>query len=192
MKRFALCVALALAAGLTAAPAHALGPVDLEAAAVAGYGTNPAPYHPYPNPLGVGFGLRAGVSVIGIYAGLRFEHYLGGEADYGACGFCGTGPFTEHLHATLYGGELGYGITLGPVTLRPQLGFGAYAESATQELYGYVEPGAAILFQSGIFLAGVDVGALVVPSYTPFTVGDVLEHETLVSYMINAQIGVRL
>jgi hypothetical protein len=59
--------------------ASALGPVDIEVAAKVGGGTNPEnnSHDAGPNPLGFGFGGRAGVSVSGLYAGLSFGYYLG-------------------------------------------------------------------------------------------------------------------
>jgi hypothetical protein len=62
--------------------AHALGPLDIEIAGKAGYGTNPDSGLGF-NPLGVGLGGRAGLSIFGLYAGVNVVDYLGGSQPAG-------------------------------------------------------------------------------------------------------------
>lgn len=145
-------------------PAHALGPVDLEAAAKIGFGTNPYPSPPTPG--GIGLGGRAGVTILGgLYLGVSFIHYFGGsegENDYSS---------------TLIGAELGYTIGLIPlVRIRPQLGIGNYHLSRSSDndqinagLISdsrlYLEPGVVVVAPIGkFFIVGGDVNGLVLPS----------------------------
>src|SRR5580658_11205342 len=113
MKTFAFAVAVSTAVLVTfvsARPAHALGPIDLEIAAKAGYGSN---------DFGFGFGGRAGISFFGFYGGLSAVDYLGKSVD----------DVTEHI--LLLGGELGFGIKISRLTIRPLLGLGEGIVSLT-------------------------------------------------------------
>jgi hypothetical protein len=106
MKTFAFAVAVSSAVLVTfvgARPAHALGPIDLEIAAKAGYGSN---------DFGFGFGGRAGISFFGFYGGLSAVDYLGKSVD------------DVTTHTLLLGGELGFGIKISRLTIRPLLGLG--------------------------------------------------------------------
>ena len=64
---FASCVVM-LTLGLASAPAHALGNVEGEVALIGGWAT--ANDSPYGNPFGPGIGMRGGVSIYGVYAGV--------------------------------------------------------------------------------------------------------------------------
>ena len=93
-------VAVFVCGALLLAPldARAVGPVDVEIAAKVGYGTNPSS-SPI-NPLGPGYGARAGVVFHRIYAGASFMHYLGDPSTAG----------NASQRADLFGVELGYGV----------------------------------------------------------------------------------
>jgi hypothetical protein len=88
-------------------------------------------------------------------------------------------------HSFLYGGELGYGLTLASlVVLRAQLGLGdemlgmgggvaigpiddnitTFAQPVRTTNYLYLEPGVTGLVEFGKVYAGVDVNALLLPS----------------------------
>jgi hypothetical protein len=156
MKTFAFAVALSSAVLVTfvsARPAHALGPIDLEIAAKAGYGTN---------DLGFGFGGRAGISFFGLYGGLSAVDYLGKSVN----------DFT--VHTLLLGGELGFGIKISRLTIRPLLGLGEgiISESGPAILGSssntsgsfYLEPGGLIQLNFGLIIFGVDAGCLILTS----------------------------
>jgi hypothetical protein len=186
MKRaafFLLTAAVALAALSATRSASALGPVDVEVAAKVGGGTSPenSQWAPcalcslaqLPNALGVGLGVRAGVSFVGFYGGLSFMDYLGSQAT-------DAGPLTESLRSVLYGVEVGYNISVPLLTLRPQLGIGNYTVSggysgrpprrAGGPPYGYpahfsdsnlyLEPGVTGLLSFCMWIVGADANVL--------------------------------
>jgi hypothetical protein len=176
--------------------ARALGPLDVEVGARGGMASNPIGGG-FPNPLGAGAGARAGVSVLGFYAGVTAEYYFGQGGQSGR-----SGPITPppppmsvtiiygsmSVQSLLLGGELGFGVKLGRfVLLRAQLGFGDDMIIATGEVYEsfccvtaplvfyrpvyndnafyfYLEPGITALAEFNWLYAGVDVGALLLPS----------------------------
>ncbi len=161
--------------------AHALGPVDVEAAAIGGYGTN---------SLNAELGGRAGVSIFGIYAGVRGEYFTGT-----------TSPATEVLHADTYhqyalGGEVGYGFKIGLVpgtdlVIRPLVGFG-YANYSDRIQYPaapspppnglvtyhysqpYFQPGVLVQLGLGPLLVGVE-GSAFAPTTEASQSGFVIE-----------------
>jgi hypothetical protein len=141
----------------TTRPAHALGPVDIEIAAKVGYGTN---------DVGPGFGGRAGVSIFGFYGGVSAIDYLGQSVD------------GVTAHSFLFGGEVGYGIKLWALTIRPLVGFGDAIVSAdipvasaldpgatgtvsTSASSFYIEPGGLLQLNFGLLIFGVDAGCLI-------------------------------
>jgi hypothetical protein len=73
-------------------------------------------------PYGVGVGASAGVTlpVFPMFLGARVLYFFGDDASFGA----GSGRVTLDSHYLMYGLDLGYDATLGPVTLRPGLGIG--------------------------------------------------------------------
>jgi hypothetical protein len=158
MKTFAFAVAVSSAVLVTfvgARPAHALGPIDLEIAAKAGYGSN---------DFGFGFGGRAGISFFGFYGGLSAVDYLGKSVD------------DVTTHTLLLGGELGFGIKISRLTIRPLLGLGEGIISATVPMLPgtssqtstsgsfYLEPGGLIQLNFGLIIFGVDAGCLILTS----------------------------
>jgi len=176
---------LATSVGLES-PAHALGPIDLEAGLRVGAATNPDADLPA-NPLGFGVGGRAGVGVFGLYGGVSAMHYLGGSGD--------VGPATIDYSATLVGFEAGYTIkSLPVVNLRPQLGVGSATLSASganvdsSEGHLYLEPGLTAIVPIGLFFVGADVNALFLPGVDRLG-GD---STTYVSFTMHGQLGLRL
>jgi hypothetical protein len=170
MKTSAFIFAAAAAALFTLTttrPAHALGPIDLEIAGKAGYGSQ---------DLGFGFGARAGVSIFGLYGGLNLVDYLGKS----------EGQFTPH--SLEFGGEVGFGIKISFLTIRPQLGFGDITASASG-LPGassfYLEPGGLLQFSFGHLIFGVDAGCLIV------TTGEGASTGASEAFTIHGQVGVR-
>jgi hypothetical protein len=134
--------ATALLTLLTPGPARALGPIDIEVAGKAGYGTN---YY------GLGLGARAGISFLGLYGGINFVNYFGqGQGGQPA------------LSAFTFGGEVGYGIKIAFVTIRPLLGLGleqlGTTESGNQSFY--IQPGGLVQFGFGHLIFGVEASAL--------------------------------
>lgn len=146
--------------------AHALGPLSLEVGINAGYGTNPDSDNGATNPLGVGLGGRAGVSILfGLYGGIMGEYYLGGSQN-------GIG-----VHTTQYGVQLGHNFGIPFLTIRPQVGLGNLTISSgsgtvdmipiPSQTYNsfWVEPGVVGLITFGIYFVGADINALLVTSY---------------------------
>ncbi len=124
---------------VVARDAHALGPVDIEVGARAGYATNPS--NGSLNPLGVGVGGRAGIAFLGgVYLGGSVMYYLGGSTtgDQTVDTTSSTMPthstYTISTSTLMIGGELGYGMKLLELlTIRPQMGLGnaAFTTSAS-------------------------------------------------------------
>jgi hypothetical protein len=171
MARLSLLLA---AAGLTVAilafpaKADALGPVDIEIGARAGFAPGT------PGPLGFGIGGRGGVAIQGLYAGIDVIDYLGATSECGGCSWPpGAAPVMQSLSALLYGLEAGYNLKVSRVTIRPQLGLGNFRLSsayggptpgpAAISNYVYFEPGVVGLISLGMLFVGADVGALVLP-----------------------------
>jgi len=182
-----------LTAGATAAlafsfssDARALGPVDVEIAAMAGGGTTPtsragAPLmggdSNAPDPLGFGLGGRAGVALYGIYAGVEGMYYVGDS---------GGSPYSASVNSDILGLDVGYGVTLSSVTIRLLVGTGNFTERVTASpapggaggggLAGstgqspsyntlYLQPGITALFSLGThYCVGADVNLLVLTS----------------------------
>jgi hypothetical protein len=163
----------ALGAGTlsTARDARALGPIDLEAGAKLGMGTNPSNNNGGPNPLGLGLGARGGVSFMGLYGGLNLVYYFGSSQNE----TLGGSSTSVSVHSLLYGIEAGYGIKLTIVTLRAQLGVGnaEVTASGSSQIAGisgsgsqknsslYLEPGVTAMVSLGMWFVGADINALV-------------------------------
>ncbi len=171
--------------------AHALGPVNIEAGALAGYATDPGGNGSY-DTLGVGLGARGGVEFLGIYGGLRAMYYFGGSTDI-------PGGGSESSHAFLYGIDGGYSFHLLMLTIRPQIGIGnltlagtEQASSASASLsasnsYLYLQPGVTGLLTFGVVYVGAEVNVLVLPSVDQ---GDG-NSKPYASLAINGEAGVR-
>jgi hypothetical protein len=157
--------AAALFAVGTARLAHAVGPVDIEAVGRFGYGTE---------HMNLDVGARAGVSFLGLYAGLNYVFYTGGY-------FPSTPSSVEQSSVMTAGGELGYGFKIAFVTLRPLVGLGGAWEANAPYIAGgaatsigglntgffYVQPGGLVQFTlpirgtfGGHIILGVDASAL--------------------------------
>lgn len=157
--------------------AHALGPVDVEIAARAGFATNPVSSNngvSSPNPLGFGLGARAGVSFMGIYGGINVIYYFGGSQSVSVPGE----SVSLSDHTFMYGVEAGYGFTLIDIlTIRPQIGVGNASFSASVNGAGtvttnlgaannsnlYLEPGVTGLVSLGGLFVGADANLLFFP-----------------------------
>jgi hypothetical protein len=79
------------------------------------------------------------------------------------------------IHALQFGGEVGYGIKVSFVTLRPLVGFGdlAYSSPGPGSSSFYVEPGGLLQFSFGHLIFGVDAGCLIAtraPTTEAFTI----------------------
>lgn len=186
MKFFRLALpvaAVAFALVATEKPAHALGPVDLEAGAKVGVATNPSDGD---TPLGFGAGVRAGVGIFGFYGGLSFMHYFGSSTSVPIVGDVST-------TTNLFGVELGYTISSLPVVqIRPQLGVGdivitgSGGGQSTSDGHIYLEPGVTVLVPLGLLYVGGDVNALIIPGVDQGT-----DTKTYTSLSIHGQVGVR-
>ncbi len=162
MKVASTLVAFTLATTLASisSTAHAL-PIEVELGAQAGLGSNPS--NANVNPLGFGIGARGGVSIIGIYGGLRAIYYLGGE------------EAGVKFHSLQYGIEGGFNIRLldDLLTIRPQLGIGNYTLTASGSIVGvnvdtsdsklYLEPGVVGYVSFGGLFVGADINLLAIP-----------------------------
>ena len=173
--------------------AHALGPIDLELGAKVGYGSSPS--SAYNNPLGFGLGARAGVDFLSIYLGAQFRYYFG--TDESAASVTGIESGSVHSHSWVYGIEGGYNITLGPLTIRPQLGLGNTTIATSGQATGvvnvtwkpgsdnnnfYLEPGAVLLVNIGIWYFGADVNLLWVPAV----------QDSKAALTVDGQVGIKI
>jgi hypothetical protein len=182
MKAYSIALAASAAALVTfaaARPAHALGPVDLEIAAKAGYGSN---------DLAVGLGGRAGFSSLGFYGGVSVVDYLGKSVP----AFTLLAAATETIHSFLFGGEVGWGWKISMVTLRPLVGFGdaIFTSLGTSSLPGsfYVEPGGLVQLNFGLLIVGVDAGCLILTNGLNASTG---AHAVTEAFTIHGQVGVK-
>lgn len=199
MRPFLLSSVAALAILAFCGQAHALGPIDVEAGARVGYGTNPnIGSSSGPNPLGLGVGARAGVALLGIYGGLDVDYYFGGSKDMTA----GAATATVSEHALKYGAELGYNIKLlDLIAIRPQVGVGNFtlygsggisgagvsASGGSNESNLYLEPGVVGLVYLGTLFVGADANALILPG---FNTGN-NQSATYTAFTVHGQIGVK-
>jgi len=159
---------------VAARPAHALGPIDVEVGAKVGVGSNPAGNNTLTavgasNPLGFGLGARGGVSFMGLYGGLDLMYYFGTSASPSVPP---GASFAASQHALLYGVEGGYSLSLGPLTIRPQVGVGnatstvdisGPASGSASQSNLYIEPGVTGLVSLAGWFAGADVNVLFLP-----------------------------
>lgn len=184
-----LAVTAAAAAGALCASRDALasGPLDLEVAATAGYGTSPFAGDPV-NQFGAEVGVRAGIVFRNVYVGGTFMSYLGNSsADFRGGGLVPAGSNEASGltgASTLYGGEVGYDFELWRLTLRPELGVGALVatsqgNNATSILY--LEPGLAGFLQSHFVVLGADMGVLFQPGMSSMQP----------AFTVHGQIGLR-
>ncbi len=168
---FFVAAAVAASTLVASTEAYALGPLSLEVGIKAGYGSNPDSSAPI-NPLGVGLGGRAGVSILGFYGGIDGEYFLGGSVD---------SPVHTSEHTAKYGVQLGYNLGIPFLTIRPQVGLGNLTISGSTDATTiggvsvpatsgssssfYVEPGVVGLITFGIYFIGADANALLITSY---------------------------
>jgi hypothetical protein len=157
--------------------AHALGPLDVEIGAKAGFAPSPLSSNngvSVPNPLGFGLGARGGIDIIGIYAGVQLMYYFGGSDTVSALGQ----SVSVKDHTFMYGVEAGYGFTLIDIlTIRPQIGIGNATISGGGDVSGvvnasggsnsqsnlYLEPGVTALISLGGWFVGADANLLDFP-----------------------------
>lgn len=178
-KMMAMGVGIALTALSTAALAEDAKPaaaaastsdpgMKISAAALVGFGVNnaaPDGASESFNIYGLGFGVRAGVSLpSNLYVGGTFVYHLGKSQE------AGTGAFAvkSTVGMQYYGVEAGYNIASGGMTIRPYLGLGqakphaevcvgSVCSSGDYKSEIYIAPGAAFLFNVGTSMfAGVD------------------------------------
>ncbi len=171
--------------------AHALGPVGVEAGAQVGVGTNPDSNQA--NPLGVGLGLRGGVTLFGgLYGGVKIMDYLGSSQD--------VPGGTFKYHSLQYGIDAGWGFKILLLTIRPQIGVGninltgtadgsalgvsASASSSTSSLY--LEPGVTALISLGLLYIGADVNYMWIKDYPSG-----LDTKSAGALTVHGQIGVQ-
>ena len=176
--------------------AHALGPVDLEVGARAGFASSPLSSNngqsTGPNPLGFGLGARGGVSFLGIYGGIQIMYYFGGSENASVPGQ----SISVSTHTFMYGVEAGYGFTLIDIlTIRPQLGIGNASFSGSVSGSGifagnlanssgsnlYLEPGVTGLVSLGGWYVGADINLLFFPG---------MDNSTT-SFSFHGQIGLK-
>jgi hypothetical protein len=161
LLRLSASLLLTFATATSSREAHALGPLGVEVGAKVGYGTSPG--GAAVNPLGIGLGGRVGLTLAGLYAGLDVVDYLGSLDENGG-----------QYHAIQLGGELGYGLKVRAVVIRPQIGVGdVYLSGSVAGLTSpelptalclYVEPGLSVLVSLGVVYIGFDAGALMIRS----------------------------
>jgi hypothetical protein len=147
----ALLVTLTIA--LSTKEARALGPIGIEVGAKVGYASNA--FGGSANAFGVGVGGRGGVVLFdSLYAGINVVDYLG----------------NNNASSLQYGAELGYGLKLAVLTIRPQIGLGNITSSYSILGFSansgsfYLEPGVTALITIGFIYFGADVNALIITS----------------------------
>jgi hypothetical protein len=200
-----LLMAANVSALLAARDASALGPVDLEIAGRVGGGTSPVNSGTSSNgssldinPLGVGVGGRAGVSLSSLYAGLSFMYYFGGSKDV-------PNPVGPPVHesgtSVLYGLEVGYNLRLPVITVRPQVGVGKYTLNVdgSAQVFGvsysgsstwdnvYLEPGILVKASFGMWLLGADANVFWLPGSDKIDVS--LCSSPLCHYTLSSQLA---
>jgi hypothetical protein len=159
-------ILLSLAPALWCGESRARGHLGVEIGAEVGYGTSPG--GTAVNPLGIGFGARAGITFYGLYVGVDAVDYLGSGDGNGG-----------QYHALQFGGELGYGFKVRSLTIRPKIGAGEIyllgsaagltSPAIPTDLSPYLEPGAVALISAGVVYIGIDAGALVIVSQPEYT-----------------------
>jgi hypothetical protein len=180
---------LGAACALAAPRAHALGPVGVEAGLKVGGGSNPGDTESI-NPFGFGFGVRGGVTVVGIYGGVSLVDYRG------------VSEGLVSAKSLLYGIEAGYGVTfVDLLTVRAQIGIGNAAFSGSgnegsvkppSDNFLYLEPGLTVLVGLGSFFVGADANVLVLPHATPTDPTSFNPpSSTETAFTAHAQLGVR-
>jgi hypothetical protein len=191
IPRLLATIPLTCAVSLASREADAGGPLGAEVGAIVGYGTSPG--GAAVNPLGVGFGGRAGITLFGLYAGLDVVDYAGSGDGNGG-----------RYHAIQLGGELGYGFKVFPVTIRPQVGVGdLYLSGSVAGLTSpwlptanclYLEPGAVALVSIGVVYVAVDASALIVrnePAYVLSGIQYNLTTSQTVAFTMHGQSGLK-
>lgn len=166
-------------------PASALGPLDIEVGARIGGGSNPIKEDPI-NPLGFGAGGRAGVSILGLYGGVSGMYYFGGSMTQPVLPPAASVKVTQT--SWLYGVDVGYGLKIFLLTLRPTVGVGSYTiHTAVQggvstDVHNvYVEPGATAMLGFGLWFVGADANALLTPGLS----------SSKAALIANGQVGVK-
>ncbi|HEX2678424.1 MAG TPA: hypothetical protein VHM19_17350 [Polyangiales bacterium] len=159
MNRFVLAVAFGLVL-VAASPARAAGP-SLWAGVLGGYASTTDKQHDV-EPYGVGLGASAGVTlpVMPFYVGARVVRYFGDSAKI----VSGAGSLKLESQYTLYGLDLGYDASLGPITLRPGLGIGSAALKNSGAAAGvtvsasdsslYLAPNIGLIVSAGLLYVG--------------------------------------
>ncbi|MCL2450379.1 MAG: hypothetical protein FWD17_15640 [Polyangiaceae bacterium] len=190
MKIASLLFFAAAAAGTFAftRPAAALGPLDIEVGARAGYGSSPYKNYPF-DALKAGAGARAGVTVFNVYAGASLMYYFGD----------GNGSFSAT--SLMYGIEGGYNFNFLFLTIRPQIGIGNFETHYTWATdmgpmkgplaiaaWGgvsnrslYIEPRATALVHIAFVYLGADAGVLLTPGL----------YDSKAAVLVNGQLGVK-
>lgn len=201
---FLLLTAAATGCALfTTQQARALGPVDIEIAGKAGYGTNPSTEATLNgqsafNELGAGLGGRAGVSVFGFYGGVNVVNYFGGSALLPCTAPAGSPAMCPPSsgHVLMYGGELGYGYKISIVTIRPQIGVGSAVLFGTPPSTSglYLEPGVTGLVLFGdahVVFVGVDANLALFPNRSSITPGGSSSSSVADAFTVHGQLGVK-
>jgi hypothetical protein len=157
---------------LAASRALALGPVDIEIGAKLGYADG-GNADLGANPLGLAVGGRGGEVFSGLYGGIDAMYYTGGTPSPPPCvGTACAAPAVPSFHAFAIGIEVGYGLKLSILTIRPQLGlgnitftaaFGTPNDPSVGKFFG--RPALVGLVALGPAYAGADAGLLVVPGF---------------------------
>jgi hypothetical protein len=182
----ALCLALCTVVLMSARTAAAVGPVDIEVAGKLNYGFSGGGY-------GTGVGARAGVSFEGFYAGVSFVDYPDRPV------VLDNGPIYT------VGGEVGYGLKIAWLTIRPLLGVGYWNESQSLCQYSgpgpgpsctltspYLEPGLLVALSMWHVLVGLDASGLFPTGVSTTTPPNQLPLDgSATAFLIGGQVGAR-
>jgi hypothetical protein len=116
---------------------------------------------PAVTPYGVGFGLRAGVTLpASLYLGASFDYFFGESKDEAVDILSSGGKLSTSTTQVL--GNVGYDLGFGPLTLRPSLGLGVsdsslkLAGTSNSDARFVASPGAELIVGLGLLTASAE------------------------------------
>ena len=170
MKIHTLGAACLIGAAVLATPTKDASANFLDVSAQVGYGFNgPDGTGSDINPYQLGVGARVDISFLAfLFIGANFMYYFGQDTDLTPIGLSAK----ENVGYTTVGGELGLSLDIGPVGIRPYVQAGALLGRPTDNQWigensnnsFFVAPGAAIVYQAGIFFIGPEARYIIATS----------------------------
>jgi hypothetical protein len=159
LVRFLPGVAAAAIVLSAASGASALPLLTLSGSARLLYGSSLG--SPFVTPYGVGFGLRAGVTLpLSLYLGASFDYFFGQSKDDAVQMLASGEKLSTSTTQVL--GNVGYDLGFGPLTLRPSLGLGLSDSSlksagrSNSDARFVASPGAELIVGLGLLTASAE------------------------------------